>query len=263
MALPNGWTRWLQSFDTSRSAAHRHPWMTTRTRPHTAAPAERQLSARIAIYAQPGEPPYLEEISDPDAAVLVERVYEAAARRARPPVAALREIIENLVHAEFRDALVSVFEHGHVVRVSDSGPGIADHRRAMQPGYTTATAEQRRLVRGVGSGLPLAAHVVDAEGGAFELDANLAGGTVVTLSVPVREFDALEATVPDDARILMALLLETGPARPDALAAELGWTVGRCGRELVALEARGLVTRRDDGARVLDESGASLLASLF
>lgn len=205
----------------------------------------------------------MEELSDCDAAVLVERLYEAAAKRALPPVIALREIIENLVHAEFQDALVSVFDHGHVVRVSDSGPGIADPDRAMEPGYTTATATQRRIVRGVGSGLPLAARVIDAEGGEFHLDANLGGGTVVTLTVPMREECPFEATLTDDARMLMALLLEVGPSRPDTLAPELGWTVGHCGRELVALEARGLVTRRDDGTRVLAEQGAALLATLF
>lgn len=227
------------------------------------ADGHRQLTARIAVYSDPLTPPHTEEISDSDAAMLVERLYEAAARRALPPVLALREIIENLVHADFQDALVSVLDDGHVVRVSDSGPGISDPDRAMQPGYSTAGPVQRRIVRGVGSGLPLAARVIDAEGGEFHLDANLGGGTVVTLTVPMREQNAYETTVDDDARILMALLLEMGPSRAERLAPELGWTVGRCGRELVALEARGYVTRGDDGVRTLTNEGAALLASLF
>ena len=40
------------------------------------------------------------------------------------------------------------------------------------------------MVRGVGSGLPVAASAMEATGGTFELTDNLRGGTVVTLSVP-------------------------------------------------------------------------------
>lgn len=205
----------------------------------------------------------MEEISDSDAAVLVERLYEAAARRALPPVLALREIIENLIHADFQDALISVLDDGHRVRVSDSGPGIADPALALQPGYSTAGAREREVVRGVGSGLPLAAQVIDAEGGELHLDANLGGGTVVTLSVPVRDGAAITAPDGGDDRMLMALLLEMGPSLPEQLAPEMGWTIGRCGRELVALEARALVTRHADGTRSLTEAGAAMLATLF
>lgn len=200
---------------------------------------------------------------DHDAAVLIERLYEAAARRSRPPVLALREVIENLVHAEFRDALVSVLDHGRVVRVSDSGPGIADPVRALEPGYTTAGPRERQVVRGAGCGLPLAAEVLDAQGGELQLSDNLGGGTVVTITVPADVPDDVEAPMPDDARVLMALLLEVGPSRPERLARELGWPVGRCGRELVLLESRGLVGRADDGTRALTTAGSTLLATLF
>ncbi len=221
------------------------------------------LSARVAVYSAATDPPVLEEIVAPDPAVLVERLYEAAARSARPPVIALREIIENLVHAGFRDALVSVLDQGRVVRVSDSGPGIPDPARAMQPGFTTAGAHEREVVRGAGCGLPLAASVLDAEGGALQLSENLGGGTVVTMSVPAPDREAPDAPITDDARVLMALLLEMGPSRPEALASELGWRVCRCGRELVLLEARGLVGRSAEGERSLTTAGSTLLATLF
>jgi DNA-binding MarR family transcriptional regulator len=61
----------------------------------------------------------------------------------------------------------------------------------------------------------------------------------------------------------MALLLEIGPSRPERLAKELGWTVGRCGRELVVLEARGYIARTEEGVRALTPAGSSLLATLF
>ena len=178
----------------------------------------------------------------------------------------IREIIENLVHAHFRDALVSVLSNGHIVRVSDSGPGIPDSELAMQPGFTTAGPQQRTIIRGVGCGLPLAASVMDAEGGTIEFGRNLAGGTVVTLTTPSPMIeDDSEHTVmlAEDDRLVMALLLEMGPSLPERLAVELSWTVGRCGRELVVLESRGLVCRDSDGRRSLTPNGSRLLATLF
>lgn len=230
---------------------------------HAVAPA---LSARVAVYARPSEPPRMAEVGATDPGLLVERLFELVARWTHIPVLAVREIIENLVHAGFNDALVSVLSDGRVVRVSDSGPGIADPERAMKPGFTTAGPAEREVVRGVGCGLPLAASLMDAEGGHLQLTANLGGGTVVTLSAPVAavaDDTEPQALMDDDARVIMALLLELGPSRPERLATELGWTIGRCGRELVVLESRGHVSRTDDGDRALTQIGSGLLATLF
>lgn len=222
--------------------------------------------ARIAVYHEPTEPPTVAEIAGDDPGTLIERLFEAVARWARLPIVAIREIIENLVHADFRDALVSVLSNGHVVRVSDSGPGIADTTRAMQPGFTTAGVQERSIIRGVGCGLPLAASVMDAEGGTIEFEHNLGGGTVVTLTTPshVIEDDSENSVMPvEDDRLVMALLLEMGPSLPERVAAELSWTVGRCGRELVVLESRGLVARDAEGRRSLTPNGSRLLSTLF
>jgi anti-sigma regulatory factor (Ser/Thr protein kinase) len=222
--------------------------------------------ARLAVYHEPTEPPTVAEIAGDDPGTLIERLFEAVARWARLPIVAIREIIENLVHADFRDALVSVLANGHVVRVSDSGPGIDDPGQAMQPGFTTAGADERSIIRGVGCGLPLAASVMDAEGGTIEFARNLAGGTVVTLTTPNQtiEDDSASAAMPaEDDRLVMALLLEMGPSLPEHVAAELSWTVGRCGRELVVLESRGLVSRDSDGRRSLTPNGSRLLSTLF
>lgn len=223
------------------------------------------LSARVAVYGPRSEPPVVEEIADADGGVLVERVYERAAAWARVPCLALREVVENLVHARFRDALVSILDDGHVVRVSDSGPGIPDPARALMPGFTTAGPEERQVVRGAGCGLPLAARQLDEVGGELDLTPNLGGGTVVTLRVPGAAVADSQAPPPpsDDARLVMALLLEMGPSRPERIAAELGWGIGRTGRELVLLESRALVGRGDDGARALTAAGSALLATLF
>jgi anti-sigma regulatory factor (Ser/Thr protein kinase) len=240
--------------------------MTTSALGHTTPAYPVTRSARVAVYREPTEPPTVSEIAGDDPGTLIERLFEAVARWARLPIVAIREIIENLVHADFQNAMVSVLANGHMVRVSDSGPGIPDPELALQPGFSTAGPDERTVIRGVGSGLPLAVSVMDAEGGTIEFARNLGGGTVVTLAAPSTALDDdSEASVmpAEDDRLVMALLLEMGPSRPERLAAELSWTVGRCGRELVVLESRGLVARDADGQRSLTPNGSRLLSSLF
>jgi two-component system CheB/CheR fusion protein len=67
-----------------------------------------------------------------------------------------------------------------VVEVRDSGPGIpAEIRdRVFEPFFTTKA-------RGGGLGLPIAKRTADLHGGSLELDFPSAGGTRVTLALPV------------------------------------------------------------------------------
>ncbi|MGB1527394.1 MAG: hypothetical protein ACPG9N_07465 [Miltoncostaeaceae bacterium] len=141
---------------------------------------------------------------------------------------------------------------------------ITDARRAMEPGYTTADEAVRAVVRGAGSGLALAAGLVAAEGGLLEVEDNLGGGTVVTITVDAAPAPDDPSTGPSDAqRRLLALLLEMSPAHPETMARELDLPLGVVGRELVLMEHRGLVARFADGGRVLTERGAAIVATLF
>jgi len=234
------------------------------------APAPEPVSALLAVWSSPGEPPHVERVGDPDPAAVVDALCDAVADRSPLPTPAVRETIENLVHAGFSDAVVSVLDGGLTVRVSDHGPGIADPARALQPGFTSAGSEARRLVRGVGGGLPLAAELMADAGGRLEIDANLGGGTAVTLRLPGagRGGGAPAGPGPDpapshSARLILALLLEMGSAQTGQLAEELGLPRAECGRELTLLGHRGLVAREPDGARRLTESGEALVATLF
>lgn len=228
------------------------------------------LVARLAVYPDPCLPPAVTELSAPGAAALVESLFAAAAAAAhRLPVLAVREVVENLVHAGFADALVSVLGGGRVLRVSDRGPGIADRTRALEPGVTGAGAAEREVVRGVGCGLPLAAAVMEAAGGGLELADNIGGGTVATISLPADAPDARAGepppagSLPEGARLALALLMEVECAGPERLAAELGAPLARCGRDLVLLEHHALVTRGTDGARRLTPPGTALVETLF
>lgn len=242
------------------------PPISTLTAPSSTArtaSAPRDVRAvRFAHYGAPGEPPSVSDIAGDDASVIEDLYVRTADACVLPPLA-VREIIENLVHADFEGACVSVFDGGASLRVSDCGPGIADKDRAVLPGFSTACERVRSIVRGVGSGLPLAAGAMEASGGTFELTDNLRGGTVVTMSVPEAPALSAPSELSDRSRQVMALLVEMAPAAPAALAEELSISLGECGRELVLLEHRGLVVRASDGTRTLSGAGTVLLTTLF
>jgi anti-sigma regulatory factor (Ser/Thr protein kinase) len=224
------------------------------------------LVVRVAVHRAALEPPLITEIRDIEPAAIIESTFACVAQASSVPPLALREIIENLIHAGFTDALVTVLDAGRTVRVSDRGPGINDPRRAMEPGYTTANEHIRSVVRGAGSGLALAQGLVAAEGGTLDIHDNLGGGCVVTIMVEgaAAPDDTGGAGQPSDAqRRLLALLLEMAPAHPESMARELELPLGVVGRELVLLEHRGLVARFADGGRVLTERGAAIVATLF
>lgn len=231
--------------------------------PAARAPLPEPFRARLAIYGGPGEPPVVNELRDHDPVALIEGLCDAVGERSPLPAPALREIVENLVHASFRDAVVSVLDAGHTVRVSDHGPGIPDPARALLPGFTAAGPEARAVVRGVGGGLPLAHEMMAAAGGRLDIEENLGGGAAVTLTIAAPEIAAPEPVCSEAAREILALLLEIANATPAQLAQELGRSRSECGRELALLQHRGLVAREPSGPRRLTEAGAALVATLF
>ena len=122
------------------------PPISTLTAPSSTArtaSAPRDVRAvRFAHYGAPGEPPSVSDIAGDDASVIEDLYVRTADACVLPPLA-VREIIENLVHADFEGACVSVFDGGASLRVSDCGPGIADKDRAVLPGFSTACERVR------------------------------------------------------------------------------------------------------------------------
>lgn len=226
-------------------------------------PRPEPFGVRLAVYGAPGEPPLVEEIRDDDAVALIEAVCDAVGERSGLPAPAVREVVENLVHAAFADAVVSVLDGGGTLRVSDHGPGIADPRRAVLPGFSSAGPEARAIVRGVGGGLPLALAMMGEAGGRLEIEENLGAGTAVTLTLAAPPAPSAEPVCSETAREILALLLELPNADPARLAGELGRSRAECGRELALLQHRGLVAREPSGPRRLTEAGAHLVATLF
>ena len=163
----------------------------------TAGSAETPVSrsiVRIAVYDSRTAPPRIEEVFGDTPHELIERLSARVYQVARDtggavPYTVIRELTENLVHAGFRDVVVSVLDEGRLVRFSDAGPGIRDVDRALRPGFSTATAEMRRYIKGVGSGLPIAAECMGFEGGSIQIEMNLSGGAVVTAHGPHEKAD--------------------------------------------------------------------------
>ncbi|MDI6871666.1 MAG: ATP-binding protein [Bacillota bacterium] len=154
----------------------------------------------MALYETHNDVPQVVALAADDCLSLIDDVCKKTLHASQErggviPLLALREIIENLLHASFRDVVVSVLPDGSVI-VSDHGPGIPDKESALRPGFTTASRVLRRYIRGVGSGLTVAQESLRAIGGSLRLEDNLGGGTVVSLLVPQRHVICDETRVP-------------------------------------------------------------------
>ena len=264
-------------------------------------PSRAAARGRIATYDAPSAAPRVEDIRLESVPEFIEtlssRVYDIArAQGGTIPFTVIREIAENLIHADFNEPVVSVLDSGQTIRFADQGPGIADKDKALLPGFTTANREMKRFIRGVGSGLPLVREFLLNSGGSLVVEDNLCRGSVVTIvaghlerPAPRRELPAPppDPTVfevshsveheslldPDISapvagprlstrqKHVLALVLESGLAGPSLVAKELGVGVSTAYRDLALLEDAGLIIS-DSGKRTLTQRGLSYLGSL-
>lgn len=240
---------------------------------------------RLAVYDSPLAPPRVISLRGQEfhqfVGDLAARTYDHSRERGgRIPYVVIREIVENLIHAYFEGAVISIFDDGNTIRIADQGPGIAQPQKALLPGFSTATAEMRRYIKGVGSGLPVAKEQLEFLGGAIAIETNLSGGTVVTLSVgpaappaaPASPGSAPAAPGPVPPRHaeltqrqkkVLLLIAELGSAGPSAVAKELGVSQSTAYRELQTLSDLHLIDSRSSGKRTLTEEGIAALGNVF
>jgi DNA-binding transcriptional ArsR family regulator len=238
---------------------------------------------RLAIYDSPLATPRVINLRGQEfhefVGDLAARTYNYSRERGgRIPYVVIREIVENLVHAYFEGAVISILDDGNTIRISDQGPGIADATKALLPGFSTATPEMRRYIKGVGSGLPVAKEQLEFLGGAIAIDGNLSKGTVVTLTVgsgtPAGRpaSSTTSATAPSAPRVLdlsprqkkvLLLIAELGSAGPSAVAKELGVSQSTAYRELQALARLHVIDSKRSGKRTLTEEGIAALGNVF
>ena len=243
------------------------------------------IGIKVAVYPKSGEPEVSEvSAASPRAAsekfsrLIMEKVRDSGGS---VPEEALRELIDNLVHAEFRGVVVSVLEDGNVVRISDKGPGIEHKERAFEFGFSGATPEAIREIRGVGAGLGIARAAAEKAGGTVSVEDNIGGGTVATVSVgetaeekedgtppsqpvPQRKYpDAVpRMNISERQEKVLITVLESGEVGPSTVAERLEISVSTAYRDLSVLEEHGLVAGDESGKRVITPLGRDLVENI-
>jgi hypothetical protein len=163
----------------------RHPSAYSNCDQHASTEPERGV--RIAVYDSLGTIPRIVDIRSSDYGQLLNEVSSRTYAFAQDkggtlPYIAIKEIVENLIHADIQEAVITILPDGNTIRVSDQGPGIADKEKAFLPGFTTASSRMKETVRGVGSGLPIVKDSMRSVGGHILIEDNLKQGCVITLS---------------------------------------------------------------------------------
>lgn len=239
-----------------------------------------EYSARIAVYDTFTASPFIVDIGSHDFLRVVDEISAKAynlgrERGGKIPYIVIREVVENLIHAGFKDVVITVEPDGNVIRISDHGPGILDKDRAFMPGFTTASSDVKKMIKGVGSGLPIVKESLELMGGCVILEDNLSSGLVITLkgsrfekaseesqSKPLStgEEKVSDSKKPDVERVsdedienkvssrqkkVLMLLAEAGPQGPSSVAKELGLSAATAYRDLELLEKLDLIATRE------------------
>ncbi len=245
-----------------------------------------EIGVKVAVYQRGGEPEVSEvSAASPRAAsakfskLVMEKVK---ALGGRVPEEALRELIENLIHAGFRGVVISVLEEGNVVRISDKGPGIEHKERAFEFGFSGAAPEAVQEIRGVGAGLGIARAAAEKVGGTVVIEDNIGGGTVATVSagettrahnvekpplssVPQKKYpDAVpKMNISERQQKVLITVLECGEVGPSTVAERLEISVSTAYRDLSVLEQHGLIVLgTESGKREITPLGRDLVEAI-
>jgi hypothetical protein len=245
---------------------------------------------RIVVYPRGGEPEITEvSAANPRSATqkftrfVSERVGEAGGQ---VPEESIREVVQNLIHAGYSGVVISILDGGNVVRVSDKGPGVENKSRAMEFGFSGASPEILREIRGVGAGLGIARAAAEKVGGKITIEDNIGGGTVVTISVageapaaeeskasekaseepsPQRRYpDGVpQMNISERQQKVLITVLECGEVGPSTVADRLEISVSTAYRDLSVLEEHGLVQADESGKRLISPLGRDLVEAII
>lgn len=157
--------------------------------PALAPQAEKPVyTTRISVYDDMFSTPRVIVVEQTDVRTYLEDVTNTVHRTMKEQgghlsLMIIRELVENFIHAQFSEPVISILDDGDTIRFADQGPGIHDKERAFEFGVTSADRSKKRYIRGTGAGLPMVQQYVEAAGGAISVEDNLGAGTVVTVSV--------------------------------------------------------------------------------
>ncbi|MDZ7838637.1 MAG: ATP-binding protein [Actinomycetota bacterium] len=150
--------------------------------------SEVYIPVRIAIYDNMRSIPRVVELSFDNVKDFIDETSQKTYTLSHQaggqiPYTIIREIVENLIHADFRETIITITDNGNHIIISDQGPGVDDKDKAFLPGYTSATRKMKEYIRGVGSGLPIVKETITFSGGSIDITDNLKRGTVVSLKI--------------------------------------------------------------------------------
>ncbi|NLS45257.1 MAG: ATP-binding protein [Firmicutes bacterium] len=258
-------------------------------------------TVRIAVYDSLNTIPRIVDIQSDDYNELLNKASSKTYALSQDkggivPYIAIKEIVENLLHACIQEAVITILPDGNTIRVSDQGSGIPDKERAFLPGFTTASSKMKETVRGVGSGLPIVRDTMHSIGGFIHIEDNLNGGCVITLScskeytkqkktlkgsgIPAdvtppqystadaspksvdmsQDYEKLKNIISPRRQRVFMILAGKGEGGPSLIAKELKISLSTAYRDLVALEEYGLIQTADNtGKRELTSKGIEFL----
>lgn len=236
----------------------------------------RLAPARLAIYDSPAVAPRVIELSATDydefINLIAAKTYQLSQEKGgKLPFTIIKEVIENLIHAYFEEIVITILDDGNTVRISDQGPGIPNKEKAFEPGFSTASRDMKRYIKGVGSGLPIIKESLSMLGGMISVEDNLNRGTVVTICMPSEKTEGHPGAPPADQlpllsyrhKQLLSLILELTAAGPSTIARTLGISLSTVYRDLLYLESHGLLTSDNQGKRSLTPRAMDALSGRF
>lgn len=180
------------------------------------APNQVSYTIRISVYDDMLSTPRVIVVEQSDVRTYLEDVTNTVYRTMKEQggklsLMIIRELVENFIHAQFSEPVISILDNGNTIRFADQGPGIGDKERAFEFGVTSADREKKRYIRGTGAGLPMVQQYVENAGGAIAVEDNLGAGTVVTVSVDPKRAAELEHAVSRGAAVRSGCVHEAEP----------------------------------------------------
>lgn len=227
--------------------------------------------ARIAIYDDLKSAPRIIEI-DPAPTndyieALASKVYEQSKLAGgNLPYTIIREVSENLIHAQFTEIVISIFDQGNTIRFSDQGPGVKNKDKSILPGFTSAVEPMKKYIRGVGSGFPIVKDYLDISQGTITIEDNLESGSVITLSLAKKSeqpiIDSLIPPLNSREKQLIPLFLQEGALGVTDIVRLTGLPQSSTHVTLKKLEDYGVLEKTAGQKRILTDFGYQISNSL-
>jgi len=244
----------------------------------------KEPSVRLAIYDSLSAAPRVIDLSGQSYEELIDllatKTYQFSHEKGgMVPFTVIKEVVENLIHAYFQEAVITILDDGNTIRISDQGPGINEKEKAFLPGFSTATSSMKKIIKGVGSGLPIVKEALGCSGGEISIEDNLSRGTVITLTMPARTAsdsqnspvdEKIQRTTTAEVPVLnkrqkraLFLVTELGEAGPSKIAAEIDISLSTAYRDLTLLEELDLIQSDEHGKRSLTTKGVQQLDKIL